>query len=72
MIPKLLQDKLRLLYGDFREANQLVCNEIGKEYTEEDVRKMDKSFTDFYNSVEDIRTKLGVILDMLDKGSFDE
>lgn len=57
--------KLQAIYSALRDADRLVCTELGKEYTEEDVKNMDKSFTDYYHAVEEIRHDVGLLLDEL-------
>ena len=69
---KELTQKLRKIFSDFRDAEKLVVSEISTtNYSHDDVVNMDNSFTNFYRAVEDIRSSIGIIIDDIDKGHFD-
>ena len=60
--------KLQSIYTALRDAEELVIPEINiNNFTKEEVEASEKSFTDFYHAVEDIKHSVGLLLDELQK-----
>ena len=67
-----LKKRLRQIIPSFRNAEKLVVSELNiSNYNHDDVVKTDKSLTDFYHAVEDIRSDIQRILDDIDQGKFE-
>lgn len=71
MLNNQLRKRIQSLFSNLREIDGLVIDEIGTEYTEQDVRDLNNSYNEYYIAVQDIRNRLGKILDDIDSGRYD-
>jgi hypothetical protein len=55
--------KLKDIYSKFREADKLVVPELSENCTEEQVKEMNKSYTEYYKMICDIQHEVGLLLD---------